>query len=210
MYIPKSFQVTDPETLTTFIKENSFGTLFSQTDGVPFATHLPFLIEQDGKGDWYLLGHMAKSNPHWELIRHTVLVVFQGPHAYISPSWYQDENTVPTWNYAAVHVYGELVLIDKHEELCRIIGNTVHQYESSMEEPWKTDLHNEFNTQLMKMIMGFKIKIERMEGKWKLNQNHSIERRKKVIEGLRKMKDAQSSQVADWMELTLLQTEKGG
>lgn len=208
MYIPKHFQVTDIQKLISFIKEYSFGILFSQKDGEPFATHLPFLIEQDECGQFYLLGHMAKTNPHWEYIQGQVLVVFQGPHAYISPTWYQEENAVPTWNYATVHVYGEFILVDEQDELLRILHHSIQQYESSMEPPWKTDLFNEFNRQLMKMIVGFKIKINRFEGKWKLNQHHSVERRKRLIDGLRKMGDENSSKIADLIEQTILENQK--
>jgi len=203
VYTPKHFQVTDIQKLIPFIKEYSFGTFFSQKNGKPFATHLPFLIEQDESGQYFLLGHMAKANPHWEYIDGEVLVVFQGPHAYISPTWYQEENTVPTWNYAVVHVYGEFTLVEEQDELLKILQDTIDYYEASMEQPWKTDLLGDFSRNLMQAIVGFKIKINRFEGKWKLNQNHSVERRKRLIHGLRKMQDINSRKVADLMEQTI-------
>jgi len=202
VYIPKHFQVTDMQKLTSFIKEHSFATLFSQTAGEPFATHLPFLLDKDASGEYYLLGHMARTNPHWEYIKDQVLVVFQGPHAYISPTWYQELNSVPTWNYAAVHVYGEFVSVAQ-EELLQILKDTINTYEASLVLPWMTDLNNDFNGQLMKMIVGFKIKITRIEGKWKLNQNHSADRRIRAIAGLRQLKDSDSNKIADLMERTL-------
>lgn len=203
MYTPKHFQVTDLSKIIALIKENSFGTLFSQADGEPFATHVPFLIEQNERGEYFLLGHMAKTNPHWQYINGQVLAVFLGPHAYISPTWYQEENTVPTWNYAAVHVYGEFLPVHDKAELVRIMDATIHQYESSFAAPWTTDLPNNFNQQLMSMVVGFKIKITRFEGKWKLNQNHSIERRQRVIEGLRRTKEPNAGKIADLMEETM-------
>ncbi|WP_019007610.1 FMN-binding negative transcriptional regulator [Cohnella laeviribosi] len=210
MYIPKHFQVTDLQKLIAFIEKYSFGILFSQNNSEPFATHLPLLIKKDDNGEYYLLGHFAKSNPHWKYINDQVLVVFQGPHSYISATWYQDENTVPTWNYIAVHVYGDFILVDKTEELINIIEETIEHYESSFENPWKTDLSSDFNSQLMRAIVGFKIKINRFEGKWKLSQNHSVDRRKKLIDGLRNVKDCNSNKVADLMEQELLSTPQDG
>jgi transcriptional regulator len=204
MYIPRHFQVTDMRKLYSFIKENSFGVLFSYHDGEPFATHLPFLIEKNDNGEYYLLSHFAKSNPHWKSISDQVLVVFQGPHSYISASWYQERHTVPTWNYIAVHVYGDFILIEDKEELVKLIEDTVDFYESSFDHPWTTDLSDDFNRKLMEAIVGFKIKINRIEGKWKLSQNHSAERRSKIIAGLRTLNDSNSHQIADLMEQELI------
>jgi transcriptional regulator len=203
LYIPKQFLVANEEQLIDFVQENSFGILFSQAGGEPFATHLPFLIEKDSNGDLYLLGHMARSNPHWNKIEENVLVVFSGPHAYISPTWYQEEKSVPTWNYISVHTYGEFNLINSSKELLYIINQTINKYESQMPTPWATDIFSEFNSQLMQAIVGFKIKITKIEGKWKLNQNHSTDRRRKLIDGLRQTNDYFSLKIADLMEDTL-------
>src|SRR4051794_27392492 len=100
MYVPSAFAESDLNKLHDFIERNSFGLLVSLVKGVPFATHLPFLLERNSGPDGSLVGHMARANPHWqELEAQTVLVVFSGPHAYISPTWYEAENVVPTWNY---------------------------------------------------------------------------------------------------------------
>lgn len=203
MYIPKHFQVTDLEKMISFIRENSFGILFSQYDGELFATHLPFVIKTDENGEYYLISHFAKANSHWEFIRDRVLVVFPGPHSYISAAWYQEENTVPTWNYIAVHVYGDFIRVDDRKELIKIIEDTIDYFESPSENPWKTDLSNEFNSRLLDAVVGFKIKMNRIEGKWKLSQNHSVERRKRVIEGLRKTNNAEARKIADLMEQEL-------
>ncbi|RKN70060.1 FMN-binding negative transcriptional regulator [Paenibacillus ginsengarvi] len=202
MYIPKYFEVSDVPKLVSFIRDNSFGILFSQNDGLPFATHLPLLIEQTAEGDWQLTGHMARSNPHHAYITSQgapVLAVFQGPHAYISPSWYEEPNTVPTWNYVAVHVYGEFAAIMDEEELAAMMKRTIDRYESSMPEPWTTELGNGFNRQLMQAIVGFKIRVTRFEGKWKLSQNHSDERRQKVIAALRQQGYPDAEKIAELM-----------
>ncbi|WP_308634376.1 FMN-binding negative transcriptional regulator [Paenibacillus silvisoli] len=203
MYNPKHFQAAELPELMAFVEKYSFGTLYSQTDGEPFATQLPFLLERDADGQLYLLGHMARVNPHWRLIADRVLVVFQGPHAYISPTWYQEERTVPTWNYATVHASGEFELVESGEELIRILNRTVEKYESSMEAPWRADMTSPFQTQLMQGIVGFKVKIIRFEGKWKLSQNHSDERRERVINALRLSERDNAQAVADLMEENL-------
>ncbi|HET7577976.1 MAG TPA: FMN-binding negative transcriptional regulator [Bacillales bacterium] len=194
MYIPKRFEVKDKETMTEFIRENSFGILFSQNGKGPVATHLPFLIKEDT-----LIGHMAKMNEQWKEIENEVLVVFSGPHAYISPSWYEETDVVPTWNYTAVHVYGEFTPVFEGEELEEILADTVHFYESSMPEPWKMDTQNDYYNRSLKAIVGFKIKITKMEGKWKLNQNHSRARQERVIRQLEKRKDPNARAIADLM-----------
>lgn len=203
MYIPKQFEVNDPKQIIEIIRKHSFGILFSQENGLSSASHLPFLIEESENSELYLLGHMAKSNNQWGESINDVLVVFQGPHTYISPTWYQEENTVPTWNYVAVHVYGELIVIDNKDELSDLIEKTVDYYESNFETPWRTNLETEYNDKLLNVIVGFKIKVKRFEGKWKLNQNHSVERRQKVIHALRMNCDENSKGIANLMEATL-------
>lgn len=198
MYTPKRFEVNDKEKLIHFIKENSFGILFSQNDKGPVATHLPFLI----KGDT-LIGHMAKMNGQWKAIDNEVLVVFSGPHAYISPSWYEETDVVPTWNYTAVQVYGEFRPVFEGEELEGILADTVHFYESSMPEPWEMDTQNDYYNRSLKAIVGFKIKITRMEGKWKLNQNHSRVRQERVVRQLEKRQDPNARAIAELMRENL-------
>jgi transcriptional regulator len=185
MYIPKAFAETDQAKLFEFMRANSFGILFSQGNGQPYATHLPFLLETDeAQSRVVLWGHFAKANPHWKMIEGEVLAVFSGPHAYISPAWYEAENTVPTWNYTAVHAYGSLTLTHEQEDLLKIVAETVEFYERSRPNPWQFDAANEFYHKLAGGIVGFKIDISRLEGKWKLNQNHPLERQEKVVKAL--------------------------
>src|SRR5262245_55708329 len=104
MYIPTAFAETDPGTLFGFIEAYSFGLLVSTHQGGPFASHLPLLLEREAGPHGTLLGHMARANPQWhDLDGQEVLAVFSGPHAYVSPTWYESEQVVPTWNYVAVH-----------------------------------------------------------------------------------------------------------
>jgi transcriptional regulator len=171
MYTPASFRVDDPDVLDRFIDEYSFATLISVRGGVPFATHLPLLLD---RGRRVLLGHFARANPQAEVVgdRGESLAVFQGPHAYISPAWYATAPAVPTWNYAAVHVYGPLepLSADRTREL---VDLTVDKYESTRPVPWPNDLPEDFRDKMLKGIVGFEMPIGRIEGKFKLGQNRS-------------------------------------
>lgn len=187
MYTPVAFAETDLSRLHEFIEQNSFGLLISRHDGKPVATHLPLLLERPARpGErGALVGHMAKANPQWrEAEGDEVLAVFSGPHAYISPAWYKAENVVPTWNYVAVHATGPLQLIDDPDELRKILRASVDKYEAPRPEPWRWDDSRPSAERLLTHIVGFRISIERLEGKWKLSQNQPVDRQEKVIRGL--------------------------
>jgi transcriptional regulator len=196
VYIPKPFAVSDKEKLIQFIKENSFGILFSQTNGRATATHLPFLLKEDEGEFGTLYGHMALGNNHWREIDGEVLVVFPGPHAYVSPTWYEEKDTVPTWNYVAVHVYGMFSLIEDHEELKKILYDSIDFYEAHMEHPWTTDLESPANQREMKGIKGFRITITEIQGKWKLNQHHPLDRQQRTVNHMKKEKRYNSQEIA--------------
>jgi transcriptional regulator len=200
MYTPARFAESDRPKLHDFIEQHSFGMLVAQHGDEPFATHLPFLLRRNEGSHGVLIGHMAKANPHWQFADgKSVLAVFAGPHAYISPSWYEDENVVPTWNYVAVHVYGTLSAIHESDTLTEILRDSLAQFEDP-KSPWEFDPASEFAAKLRQQIVGFRIDIARIEGKWKLNQNHPRERREKVIRALRNRTDADSLAIADMME----------
>jgi transcriptional regulator len=187
MYIPAAFAETDQAKLHDFIETNSFGLLVSQVDGAPFASHLPFLLDRQSGPHGCLIGHMARANPQWEQADgQTVLAVFSGPHAYISPTWYEAENVVPTWNYVAVHAYGKMQAVEEPAALLQIVKDFVAYYEGTMPQPWTLNGQSEFVGRLLRQIVGFRIEITRLEGKWKLNQNQPEERREKVAAVLQK------------------------
>ncbi|MGE5194645.1 MAG: FMN-binding negative transcriptional regulator [Deltaproteobacteria bacterium] len=201
MYIPAAFREDDAEKLFDLIEQHGFGLLISDFDGTPFATHLPLLLDRAVAPHGCLIGHMARANPHWEKADgKTVLAVFAGPHAYVSPTWYEAENVVPTWNYVAVHAYGTFRAIHEREALLKIVGQCVHFYEAALPSPWTFDGRNEYAQRMAGAIVGFRIEISRLEGKWKLNQNHPRERREKVIRALRASGDETSRAVADLMQ----------
>jgi transcriptional regulator len=201
MYLPAAFAETDPTQLHEFIERHSFGTLVSQFEGRPFATHVPFLLERTTSPHGTLVGHMARANSQWtEFNGQTALAIFTGPHAYISPTWYESENVVPTWNYSAVHVYGRAETIESADGLLDIVQRSVRFYEAPMPAPWTFDGSSTFIERMLSQIVGFRIAIERIEGKFKLNQNHPAERRRKVVRALRERDDENSQGVADLME----------
>lgn len=157
------------------IRENSFGTLITATNEEPFATHIPLLLEGD-----QLIGHMAKANPHWKEFdgNRQALAIFQGPHAYVSPQIYVTAPNVPTWNYVTVHVYGNPRVIDDATEAMALLYKTMATYDPTY--PMTDDLRKHMESQV-KGIVAFRIPIDRMEGKFKLNQNKKEEDRNAVI-----------------------------
>jgi transcriptional regulator len=201
MYVPAHFAVADTARLHEFIEQYPFGLLVSQQDGAPFATHLPFLLDRDAAPNGALVGHVARQNPQWRnLADQTVMCVFSGPHAYISPTWYQSDRVVPTWNYVAVHAYGRVRLLDDPDTLVNLVQRLTDRFERDMPAPWRFDAGEPHIQRLAAQIVGFRIDIERVEGKWKLNQNHPPERRQRVIAGLREQGYEDAREIANLME----------
>jgi transcriptional regulator len=204
MYIPAAFAEPDLTRLHDFIERNSFGLLVSQVEGLPFATHLPFLLERTAGPHGTLVGHLARANPQWqEAGGQTALAIFSGPHAYVSPTWYEAEQVVPTWNYIAVHAYGRVQVVEDAGALLDIVRETVRVYEQAMPRPWSFDGSGAFVERLLAQIVGFRIAVEKIEGKWKLNQNHPVERRRKVVRALRERAGENVQAVAAMMQAML-------
>jgi transcriptional regulator len=200
MYIPAAFAEADLKRLHEFIEQNSFGVLVSQVEGLPFASHLPFLLDRTAGARGTLVGHVARANPQWrEAAGQTALAIFAGPHAYVSPTWYEAEQVVPTWNYTAVHAYGRVEVVEDPKALLDIVQRSVRVYEQAMPRPWSFDPASPFVGRLLAQVVGFRIEVERIEGKWKLNQNHPVERRRKVIRALQQRDDASARAVAALM-----------
>ncbi len=177
MYIPKHFEEKESKEMLKFIGSHPFGQLISMVQDRLFVSHVPFLVAHDGS---MLISHVAKSNPQWENIAlQEVLVTFQGPHGYISPSWYESPS-VPTWNYQAVHVYGNAKLITGHEKLAKIIEDLTEKFESFIHPPWTPD----YKESLLQAIVGIELTITQIEGKNKLSQNRSRQDRDQVVNAL--------------------------
>ena len=200
MYIPEFNRQEDRATILAFMRANPFAILVSNVDGIPFATHLPLLIEE--AGDQIIIqGHMAKANAHWKSMKETEesLIIFHGPHAYISPSLYEIRESVPTWNYAAVHVYGEPTLFTDEEGLRATLHRMIDTFESSYMAQW-SELSGEYQSRMMKHIVGFNIKVKRLEGKFKLSQNRTKGEQARVIQALNQSEDSNISGVAQLMQ----------
>lgn len=198
MYTPSYFAMGDPAEINAFIQQNSFGILFAPVAGRPFATHLPILLAPEAGEKGRLLTHLARANPQWrELDGQEVLVVFAGPHAYVSPSWYVEQQAVPTWNYMAVHVYGTCRVMQEEAELLDLLAQTVRYYEP--DSPLLDHLQEEFYTKMAKAVVGVELSITAIEGKAKLSQNRSAGSFQGVIEGLRRTEDPQAETVARLM-----------
>ena len=201
MYVPSHYAEADLPTLFDFIEQHPFGLLVSQHDGIPIATHLPFLLDRNVGDRGVLSAHVARQNPQWrEFAGQKVLALFHGPHAYVSPAWYQAENVVPTWNYVAVHAYGRAELVEDRAGVLEIVRRSVAVYEAGMPRPWVLDTSPVFLDRLLPQIVGFRVAIDRIEGKWKLNQNHPVERRRKVVEALRERGGEDAAAIAEMME----------
>lgn len=175
MYVPDHFSERDTARLIELMQRNSFAALTTvDDDGVPFVSHLPLLHESVGGTSGRLIGHMARANPQWKHFAagRRAVAVFAGPHAYISPSWYDSANQVPTWNYAAVHACGAPRIVDDEAGALAILRRLVDTYESGFDKPWSMDsLPDGHAARMSRAIVAFEIPIERLEGKWKLGQN---------------------------------------
>jgi transcriptional regulator len=187
MYLPTAFAVTDPADIEAALRSQSFGCLVTGGAEGLFATHMPFLYDVDARR---LTGHMARPNPHWERpCKGEALVIFQGPQAYVSPSWYpskqRNSRVVPTWNYEAVHVYGALSWRQEVDWLAAHVGALTDRHEAGRAEPWAvSDAPAEFIRGLASNIVGLELAISRIEVKRKLSQNRSEADRLGVIVGL--------------------------
>ena len=178
MYIPKHFEVTDKEEVFSFIERNAFGQLISNVEGRLFSSHIPFLLSEDKSR---LLGHVARQNPqHIDIEGQEVLVTLEGPHEYISPSWYESPG-VPTWNYQSVHIYGCARVFTREAEVRSVVDTLSRRYESDFDQPWKS----EYKDSMLGAIVAFEIKITEIQCKYKLSQNRSFQDRTRVITKLK-------------------------
>lgn len=199
MYIPKHFQNIDLPSIEAFIRQHGFALLITSAGGAPVVSHIPIELDTNKDDKKILRGHLARGNPQWKSFgEQQALAVFQGPHAYISASWYNHVN-VPTWNYMAVHVYGKISIVDGHQ-LYDSLKTLVNKYEATMEHPVTVEGMHTYVEQQMKGIVGFEIAIDKIEGKWKLSQNREEEDYKNVIAELEKLQEENARQVAEEMK----------
>jgi transcriptional regulator len=198
MYIPKNFLTTDKTEIVAFMKAYSFATIISSKDNVPTATHLPFIVSKRGE-EVILTSHFAKANSHWEdLEMHKCLVIFNQPHAYISPRHYEKELNVPTWNYVAVHAYGNAKLITEDHKAFEVLESTIRNYESGYMEQWKK-LPEEYRLKLVKGIVAFEVSVTDLQAKKKLSQNKTEKEQETIANALASSPDKNERDIADYM-----------
>jgi transcriptional regulator len=192
MYAPKHFEETRLDVMHALIGEHPLGTLVTLGPDGLGADHIPFEVLPPSEAHPYgvLQGHVARGNKLWKLDSEVVLIVFQGPTAYISPSWYEEKRAsgkvVPTYNYAAVHAHGRLRAIEDPQWLMAFLERLTNKHEAARPLPWKvTDAPREYTDQLLKAIVGIEIPIDRIQGKWKVSQNRPVQDQINIAEGLR-------------------------
>ncbi|EMJ87891.1 FMN-binding negative transcriptional regulator [Leptospira meyeri] len=201
MHIPEHFQM-ETEFIYQSIEENPFSVLVSESENGMVATHLPLLLSKDKQT---LVGHFAKPNPQKESVGKEVLCIFSGPHCYISPSWYETERAVPTWNFTAVHVKGILKIVEDSKKIHEGLVTLVKRFESKDSKYQIESVDFNYIEGLKKGIVPFEIQITHIEGKQKLSQNHSVERRNLVISNLDSMSGENEKAIASLMRKNLIQ-----
>ncbi|AMG64328.1 MULTISPECIES: FMN-binding negative transcriptional regulator [Staphylococcus] len=199
MYIPKHYQMKNDNNIKKFMEEHNFVTIVTVDDHIPIATHVPVMIEYN-EDTMYLSGHFAKGNPQWKTIQDNsnILVIFSGPHSYISSSWYEEED-VPTWDYQSVHAYGTGVLLNE-AELTYALKSMLNKYEAHRENGATWDKLSNQTLKQIKGVIGFKIKVNRLEAAYKLSQTRSEKEKENIISKLKQSNDNVQINLADEIE----------
>ncbi len=207
MYIPKLHEQPDLGILHDLIRAHPLGTWVTQADGELIVNHVPFVLDSSQGTHGTLRCHVARANSVWRSFSKTdqSIVVFQGPDAYISPSWYPSKTlhgkVVPTWNYTAVHVHGIPAIIEDGPRLLRHLIELTNSQEHGRETAWRvSDAPAEFIAQMCEHIVGIEIPIAKILGKWKVSQNRSASDRMGAAAGLRAAGSCSSAQIADWID----------
>jgi transcriptional regulator len=209
MYVPAAFRETRIDTLHEMMSRIGAAVIVGQDlDGL-VGTHVPIELDRQPEPLGTIRCHFARANPHSEFVSgREVLLIFQGPQGYVTPSWYpskhQTGKVVPTWNYVAVHAYGTATTFAGGERLLAHLSALTDHQESGYRLPWKlADAPKNYIEAMCRAIIGIEIKLTRIEGKWKLSQNRSEDDRIGVINGLRALGDHASKRMADLVEAAL-------
>ncbi|HWD36966.1 MAG TPA: FMN-binding negative transcriptional regulator [Casimicrobiaceae bacterium] len=201
MYTPRLFAIEERAAIARLMHDHPFATLVTPGASEAHVSHLPLLFVPDREPHGTLLGHMARANPHWEHARSAPsLAIFQGPHAYVSPSWYgEPAKAVPTWNYTAVHVSGTLEIIDDAAQTRQILDALVQRFEGQREAPWQFAMPVRERDALVAAIVAFRMRIHEVTAKFKLSQNRPPADRVRVADALEREGYADAAAVARWM-----------
>jgi len=203
MHIPSYYKNENLEEVKNFLIENSFGILINKTNGKLTGTHIPMELDKDENGDDILVGHISKSNPQWGNFNENgeILAIFNGPHAYISSSWYGKEN-VPTWNYIAVHIYGKIKIIEG-DELLDSLKKLVNKYEMNSENPISVEKMSSRTLKQINGIVGFSIRINEIQAAYKLSQNRNESDYHNIVDKLENIENPTTNEVAKEMKKSI-------
>lgn len=200
MFIPIHFSEQDRKKIISFMKEYNFAVIINIKNNLPIATHLPFVIEERGE-ELIIKTHMAKANEQWSYFNNSteVLVIFNEPHSYISPSLYEHKQNVPTWNYIAIHAYGIPHIYPKGSETINLLESQFEDFEPAYKTQWN-ELNKDYKNKLLEGIVAFEIKVTKLEAKFKLSQNKSDLERKNIINTLASADDKTGKDLAKHMK----------
>jgi transcriptional regulator len=199
MYIPSINAANNREESVAFMQRFSFATIITAKDNLPVATHLPFVVTVQND-TVVLTAHFAKANPHWnDIEKYTSLVIFSEPHAYISPTNYNKEMNVPTWNYIAVHAYGKGKIIAEPHKAMQAIESVIDNYETAYKQQWNS-FPEEYKNKMLNGIVAFEMVVTDLQAKKKLSQNRTEAEQHKIIETLTKSNDTNAQLIADYMK----------
>src|SRR4029453_15396817 len=185
MYIPAHFRVEDRRVIASFMQQFDFVSLVTNGPAGLVATPVPVLIREAGD-DLQIVGHLARGNSHWRLMDGQLesMAIFQGPHAYVSPTWYASSGAVPTWNYAVVHAYGPVRIREDAGFIAGVVEELTRRYEDGGGRGWSpAALDPDAYQKLLGAIVGIEMSVTRCEAKFKLGQNRSVEDRAGTVGG---------------------------
>jgi transcriptional regulator len=201
VYLPSWFAAHDNDAIARLVRDYPFATLVTATAESQIS-HVPLLHHVDPAPHGALIGHVARANPHWRLLAdHPSVAVFQGPHAYVSPSWYTEPAAmVPTWNYAVVHVHGPVEIVDDRAATLATVQELTERFESGRPAPWRLQLEGARLDAMLGAIVAFRMTITRVDAKFKLSQNRGAADRDRVIAGLLEDDHPEAVSTAKWMD----------
>ena len=201
LYVPQAFAVGEREVAERLAREYPFATLVTPAAPEPAISHLPLIFVAGPGSGATLVGHMARANPHWRAAPGVEsIAIFHGPHAYVSPSWYEKPaQAVPTWSYATAHVHGALELVDDAGEAAAILDELVLRFEGARPEPWRFTMPEPGRSALVAAIVAFRMRVSGIELKLKLSQNRPVADRARVVAAFEREGHADGAAVAAWM-----------
>jgi transcriptional regulator len=201
VYVPPAFSPRERASIARLLHDHPFATLVTPAAAEPLISHLPLLYVADCEPHGTLLGHFARANPHWREARgRESIAVFHGPHAYVSPSWYAEPDVaVPTWNYATVHAHGTVEVVEDPAGARSILDALIHRFEAGREAPWEFRMDEARRDALVGAIVAFRMRIRRVDAKFKLSQNRAVADRARIAAALEQEGHADATATAAWM-----------